>query len=246
MGASGEYPEGDPIPVKVGTKRARVKGTIPDLPVLLDTPRTTSVAGGGNLSSKEAERTLKAIKALEMRAAGATYAQIAKRLGYAGAGPVYALVKRYLARSTVEGVAEMRLVQLDRLHVMLMTVWPKVVDPSHPQTFQALDRALSITDRITRMYGLDTASAGSLADAANGHATITNTITVGGSSAEVVAALQAMADRRENMGTEDTGTTDTETDDDDYDEIESAEVIDGLDEHGNQRSLEAGHSTDEE
>lgn len=188
----GEYPKGEPVPVRTTVKRTRVKGATPDLPVRMDTPRTTSVAGGGNLSSDEADKAEKARKAMEMRAAGATYAQIAKRLGYAGPGPVYGLLKRYLDRVHVEGVAEMRLVQLDRLHTMLMSVWPKVVDPSHPQSLQALDRALSVTDRITRLYGLENMAG----DETTEGVTVTNSVTVGGSTAEVMAALKAMAETR--------------------------------------------------
>ena len=172
--------------------RVRSENSKAELSVRMDTPRTTSVAGGGNLSAHEAEMAEKSRKAMEMRAAGATYAQIAKRLGYAGPGPVYQLVKRSLARIQVEGVAEMRLVQLDRLHTMLMAVWPKVVDPTHPQALQAVDRALAITDRITRIYGIE----GSPETSTEAGVTISNSITVGGSMAEVMAAMQAMTDAR--------------------------------------------------
>jgi len=191
--ASGEYPQGDPVPIRATTRRVKAKGATPPLDVRMETPRTTSKAGGGNLSSHEVEMAEKARKAMELRAAGATYAQIADRLGYSGPGPVYGLIKRHIAKMTFEGAAEMRVVQLDRLHTMLMSVWPKVVDPSHPQSLQAVDRALSITDRITKMYGLDASLAEGGADPS---LTVTNSITVGGSTAEVMAALKAMAATR--------------------------------------------------
>ena len=194
MGTEGTEGRDGPIPVRPVSKRVRAKGTKPELEVRMDTPRTTSVAGGGNLSAHEAEMAEKARKAMEMRAAGATYTQIAKRLGYAGPGPVYGLIKRHIQKMSYEGVTEMRAVQLDRLHTMLMAVWPKVVDPNHPQTLQAMDRALSITDRITRMYGLDSPPEEAGEETAG--MTVSNTITVGGSTAEVLAALRAMADAR--------------------------------------------------
>ena len=219
MGSKGgKYPKGDPVPVKAITRRTRQKGTTPDLDVRMETPRTTSVAGGGNLSSHEAEMAEKARKAMEMRAAGATYAQIAKRLGYAGPGPVYGLLKRYISRMSYEGVAEMRAVQLDRLHTMLMAVWPKVVDPSHPQTLQAMDRALSITDRITRLYGLE----GGVDEAGEETGmTVSNTITVGGSTGEVMAALKAMADARRAAD----GPTDAQGAEQPVVDVEAAEVV---------------------
>ena len=50
----------------------------------------------------------RAIKALNLRAQGATYEQIAERLGYSGKGAVHNVVSKLLSERKAEGVEELR------------------------------------------------------------------------------------------------------------------------------------------
>lgn len=179
----------------------RAKGTVPDRRIRQQTPRTTSVAGGGNLSTREAAQIERGRKALELRATGMTYEQIAKALGYGpnSKGAVYALLQRYLLEEQREGIAEMRTVQLSRLHNLLSAVWSSALDPQDPKQLQAIAQALQITDRITRLYNLEHTQDPTTTD----HIEISNTITVGGTAQELTAALTAMQNQRNAITTND-------------------------------------------
>ena len=110
--------------------------------------------GGHKLSktsSKAIEVREKDRKALELRKAGASYELIAKQLGYADSSGAYKSVKRSMQSIISEPAEELRAVEYERLNQMLLILWERVQQGE----LGAIDRALSIMDRISKMYGLD-------------------------------------------------------------------------------------------
>tara|TARA_Y100000356_G_C11098024_1_gene202836 strand:+ start:156 stop:581 length:426 start_codon:yes stop_codon:yes gene_type:complete len=101
--------------------------------------------------SKAIEIREKDRQALELRKAGASYELIAKQLGYADSSGAYKSVKRSMDKLVAEPAEELRAVEYERLNQILLVLWERV------QTGElgAIDRALSVMDRISKLYGLD-------------------------------------------------------------------------------------------
>lgn len=92
-------------------------------------------------------------EALELRKAGATYQQIADKIGLTVEGSRLA-VKRSLASLTAiagEAAEEVRSIELERLDVMLLGIW----DKARRGDVQAIDRVLRIQERRARFLSLD-------------------------------------------------------------------------------------------
>ena len=90
-------------------------------------------------------------QALELRKAGASYEVIAKQLGYADSSGAYKSIQRSMKSIIAEPTDELRTVEYERLNQMLLILWERVQQGE----LGAIDRALSIMDRISKMYGLD-------------------------------------------------------------------------------------------
>jgi len=91
--------------------------------------------------------------AFALRIAGATYAQIAERLGVTTAG-AHKIVKRVLERTraeTNEEAAELRRLEVERLDALLLTLWK----PATEGSLGAIDRVLKVMERRARLLGLD-------------------------------------------------------------------------------------------
>jgi hypothetical protein len=102
-------------------------------------------------SQKRIAAAERARQALELRKAGAQYADIATTLGYADASGAYRAVSRALAKLTAEPAAELRELELLRLDRMLQAIWEQVIRGSHG----AVDRALRISESRRKLLGLD-------------------------------------------------------------------------------------------
>lgn len=92
-------------------------------------------------------------EALELRKAGATYQQIADKLGISHAGAALCVSRAMEAlrldiKETAEQVLEL---ELDRLDSMLLGLW----DAARRGNTAAIDRVLKIQDRRARYLGLD-------------------------------------------------------------------------------------------
>lgn len=92
-----------------------------------------------------------ALKALELRKAGATYEMIAQQLGYKSKGTAFSAVARLMNQSKREGAKEAFEMELRRLDDLLMSVWPAARQGEMP----AIDRALRIMERRAKMLGID-------------------------------------------------------------------------------------------
>lgn len=112
----------------------------------------------GQSQATHLSRNRKANAAVQMKLAGATWSDIAETLGYPT--PRAALVATEKAmeralREDTESREKMRKVAGARLDRLLRGVWPKAVDPDHPEHLVAADKARSIIDRHIKLYGLD-------------------------------------------------------------------------------------------
>lgn len=103
------------------------------------------------------ETATKAESALALRIAGTSYTNIAKALGYASATRARLAVERVLAASadSPEERDQQRVLNDKRLNRLLQSVMGKAVDAKDPDHLAYNARALAITDRIMRLWGVD-------------------------------------------------------------------------------------------
>ena len=100
------------------------------------------------MSSKEKQK-----RAMALKLAGASYAQIADNLGYADSSGAYKAVSRGMKNSLQESAGDLRKIHYGRLEHMLMRVWPAV----NQGDSRAVNSALQVMDRMERLYGLNEA-----------------------------------------------------------------------------------------
>lgn len=102
-------------------------------------------------------RERKANAALQMKMAGADWADIAEVLGYPTARQALVAVERALevGLKTEQSQAMMRSMAGKRLERLLRSCWPKAIDPENPEHLVALTKAREIIDRHAKLYGLD-------------------------------------------------------------------------------------------
>lgn len=98
-------------------------------------------------------------KALELRKAGASYEQIADKLGYSNRGNAYRDVDREIKAITAEPAKQVLTLELERLDAMLMGLWSGARSGNQG----AVDRVVRIMDRRARYLGLD-ATLGQMTD----------------------------------------------------------------------------------
>jgi hypothetical protein len=92
--------------------------------------------------------------AVELKIGGATWQQIADRLGYDSRASAYTDVRRALQQSVAELAIpreEYRQLELDRLDEMQNALWSKVLEGDT----KAIDTSLRLMDRRAKLLGLD-------------------------------------------------------------------------------------------
>jgi hypothetical protein len=92
-------------------------------------------------------------KALELRAQGRTYREIARELGFKSVASAYGAVSRGLAAVIKEPAEDVRQLELLRLDELLTSQWFKAIGGDD----KAVGRVLQIMDRRSRYLGLDIA-----------------------------------------------------------------------------------------
>jgi len=97
-----------------------------------------------------AEKTRRAIA---LKLAGASYAQIAQQLGYSDASGARKAVQRGMKSSLQESGSELKKIHYGRLEHMLMLLWPDV----NTRDLASMSAALAVMDRMERLYGLNAA-----------------------------------------------------------------------------------------
>jgi hypothetical protein len=90
-------------------------------------------------------------KALALRRAGATFAQIARQVGYAEEGAAHKAVMSAIKATLREPAEEVRTLEVERLDRLMLGVWQRAIDGKS----EAIDRVLKIMDRRARLLGLD-------------------------------------------------------------------------------------------
>lgn len=92
-------------------------------------------------------------RAMALKLAGASYAQIAIQLGYHDASGARKAVTRGMKTALQETGTELRKIHYGRLEHMLMLLWPEV----NQRDLSSMSTALSVMDRMERLYGLNAA-----------------------------------------------------------------------------------------
>lgn len=92
-----------------------------------------------------------AIKAVELRKAGATYELIAQQLGYSSKATAFNAVNRIMTSTKRESSKEAFEIELRRLDDLFMSLWPAARGGELP----AVDRCLRIMEQRRKMLGLD-------------------------------------------------------------------------------------------
>jgi len=102
-------------------------------------------------SPKALNAAEKQAQALELRKAGMTFQDIADKLGYADHKGAHKAVMTALRKTIQEPADELRKLELERLDVMLKSLWPFVLkgSPRH------VEQALKVMDRRASYLGLD-------------------------------------------------------------------------------------------
>ena len=90
------------------------------------------------------------LKAYELRLSGLTFAVIAKKLGYADPSGAYQAYQRAREVITLDNLAELRLLELERLDRVLNVVWDEVLQGK----LAAINAYLKITDLRAKLIGL--------------------------------------------------------------------------------------------
>lgn len=92
-----------------------------------------------------------AMRALELRKAGATYETIAQMMGYSSKSTAFNAVNRLMTSTKREGSREAFEMELRRLDDLLMALWPAARQGELP----AIDRTLRIMESRRKLLGLD-------------------------------------------------------------------------------------------
>lgn len=105
----------------------------------------------GSVNQRRISAAEKQARALNLRKAGYTFEQIAEDIGYASPSGASKAVYAALKKTIQEPADELRKIELERLDVMLKSLWPFVLkgSPRH------VEIALKIMDRRTAFLGLD-------------------------------------------------------------------------------------------
>lgn len=102
-------------------------------------------------------RSRKANAAVQMKLAGATWAEIAEALGYPTARTAMVATEKALEKllANPEDRVAMRVMAGARLERLLRSVWSKAINPDSPDHLVAVSKARDIIDRHAKLYGLD-------------------------------------------------------------------------------------------
>jgi hypothetical protein len=102
-------------------------------------------------------RTRKANAALQMRYAGATWAEIATGLGYPTPRAAMVATEKALERelANADDREKMRKLAGARLERLIRAVWPKAIDPDSPDQMVAVGKAREVIADHRKLFGLD-------------------------------------------------------------------------------------------
>lgn len=90
-------------------------------------------------------------RALQMRKSGSTFDQIAKAVGYSNESGARKAVFTALKKLVQEPAEELKKLELERMDVMIQSLWPDVLQ-GKPRSIEV---ALKVMDRRAALLGLD-------------------------------------------------------------------------------------------
>jgi hypothetical protein len=105
--------------------------------------------------TKLEDKADQAVQIFNLRKAGATFREIAEKLGYADQSGPYWVFKRLLKSQVKEAVDEVKQLELARLDELLLRLWPRQEDKGRVK-LQVVDRILKLMERRAKLLGLDT------------------------------------------------------------------------------------------
>ena len=91
------------------------------------------------------------VRAVELKAAGLTYEQIANELGYTSKGTAYNIVTKALREQTAEAVADLRDLENARLDALLHALW----DAAMTGDVKAVAAVVQIVQARVHLNGLE-------------------------------------------------------------------------------------------
>lgn len=96
------------------------------------------------------------VRAVELKAAGYTYSQVANELGYTSKGTAYNIVTKALREQTAEAVADLRDLENARLDALQVALW----DAAMTGDVRAVNSIVQIVKARVHLNGLEPARAG--------------------------------------------------------------------------------------
>lgn len=111
--------------------------------------------GPGNSVSRARQRKANAV--LQLRVAGASWEEICVSLGYPTPRTAQVAFEKALEKQLDNDMDREKLRKLAnaRLERLLRSVWPKAIDPEHPDHLIALTKARELIAQHSKLYGLD-------------------------------------------------------------------------------------------
>jgi hypothetical protein len=104
------------------------------------------------MPARRAEATIKACRAIELVRQGKSYDAVARAVGFANRGTAHRVVTKALAGRLIDGIDELRAIEVARLDALQSVLWPKV----ERGDLRAVNAVLRIVDRRCRLLGLYT------------------------------------------------------------------------------------------
>jgi hypothetical protein len=102
------------------------------------------------MPARKAEASIKACRAVELVRQGKTYDQVARAVGFANRGTAHRVVSKALSERLIEGIDDLREIELARLDALQAALWPRV----EKGEVRAINSVVRIIDRRCRTLGL--------------------------------------------------------------------------------------------
>lgn len=107
------------------------------------------------VTNRDVNATQRAMLAVQLRTQKLTYEQIALQAGYANAGTCRKAIMREMQRVAVENVDTLRREELAILDKMHSEIWSLFINPANKGRLFAADRIIAISERRSKLMGLD-------------------------------------------------------------------------------------------
>lgn len=126
-------------------------------------PSHNNTGGTTSPVPRDVNVSQRVVHALALRAKKLTYDEIAVQCGFADRASCYRAVQRELERRVVTNVDHLRRQEADMLDQLHQVCWELAIDKNNKGRLFAVDRVLAISERRSKLMGLDI----SVKDAAN-------------------------------------------------------------------------------